>query len=48
MIETITSRRAPAAAPASCRLRAAVVKNSVAAAFSGEAPVVASMMQSAP
>jgi hypothetical protein len=48
MIETTTIRWTPASAPASCRFRAAVVKNSVAASRSGEGPVAASTMHSVP
>jgi hypothetical protein len=48
MIETTTIRRTPARSPSSCRLRAAVVKNSVAASCSGEAPVATSITDSAP
>ena len=48
MIDTTTIRSTPACWPASCRLRAAVVKNSVAACSSGEGPVAASTMASAP
>ena len=48
MIDTTTIRCTPARSPASWRFRAAVVKNSVAAAWSGEGPVAASTMTSAP
>jgi hypothetical protein len=48
MIETATIRRAPARWPASCRFRAAVVKNAVAGSCSGEGPVAASIMLSTP
>jgi hypothetical protein len=48
MIDTTTILCTPARWPASCRFRAAVVKNSVAACSSGEGPVAASMMTSAP
>src|SRR5918995_2428765 len=44
MIDTRTSRRTPARRPASCRLRVEVVKNSVAACWSGEGPVATSMI----
>ena len=47
-METTTIRCTPASRPRSCRFRAAVVKNSVAAASSGEGPVVRSTMPSAP
>jgi hypothetical protein len=48
MIDTTTIRCTPARSPASCRLRAASVKNSVAAAWSGEDVVATSMMHSTP
>src|SRR4051794_19903475 len=44
MIETTTIRFAPAAAPARWRFCAEVVKNAVAASWSGEGPVAVSMM----
>ena len=47
-IDTSTIRRTPARSPCSCRLRAAVVKNSMAACSSGVGGVVASMMHSTP
>jgi hypothetical protein len=48
MIETTTIRLTPARSPAALRLRAAVVKNSVAACSSGDGPVAASMTTSTP
>jgi hypothetical protein len=48
MIDTTTILCMPARWPASCRFRDAVVKNSVAASRSGEGPVAASTMASAP
>src|SRR4051812_29541408 len=48
MIETTTIRLTPAAAPARCRFRAEAVKNAVASSWSGEGPVAASMIVSAP
>ena len=48
MIDTTIIRFTPACSPASCRLRAALVKNSVASCWSGEGPVAASMMHSTP
>jgi hypothetical protein len=42
MIETTTARRTPARTLASCRLCAAVTKNSVAGCCSGDGPVAAS------
>ena len=48
MIETVTIRCTPARSPCSCRFLAAVVKNSVAASCSGEGPVAASTISSAP
>src|SRR5918995_333395 len=48
MIETMTIRFAPAAAPARWRFRAEAVKNAVASSWSGEGPVAVSMIVSAP
>jgi len=48
MIETTTARRTPARTLASCRLCAAVTKNSVAGCWSGDGPVAASTMTSTP
>src|SRR5436190_1866661 len=48
MIDTTTIRRTPARSPAACRLRAEVVKNSVAARSSGEGPVATSTTTSTP
>ena len=48
MIETITSRFTLARSPASCRLRTAAVKNSLAASYSGDGWVVASTIASTP
>lgn len=48
MIDTTTNRGTRARAPNSCRLLAAVVKNSVAAACSGDGPVLQSMIPSTP
>src|SRR5438067_2545318 len=48
MIDTTTIRRTPARSPASCKLRAAVVKNAVAASCSGEGPLVVSTTHSTP
>src|SRR5918994_1834077 len=44
MIDTRTSLRTPAHRPASCRLRVELVKNSVAACWSGDGPVATSMI----
>src|SRR5919198_2405379 len=48
MIDTTTILRTPAGSPARCKLRAAVVKNSVAACCSGEGPVAVSTTHSTP
>jgi len=48
MMDTSTMRRTPARAPASCRFRAAAVKNSVAVTWSGDHPVATSMTHSTP
>ena len=48
MMDTTTILRTPARSPASSRFRAAAVKNCVAASWSGEDPVAASMTHSAP
>jgi hypothetical protein len=48
MIEMVTMRFTPAHSPASWRLRADVVKNSVAASCSGEGPVAVSITTSTP
>src|SRR4051794_24828635 len=48
MIDTTTRRFTPASSPSCWRLRAAVVKNSVAASRSGEGPVAASTTDSTP
>jgi hypothetical protein len=48
MIDTTTIRCTQARSPASCRFRDAVVKNSVAAASSGEGPVATSTTHSTP
>src|SRR6266702_3721219 len=47
-MDTTTIRRTPARDPACCRFPAAVVKNSVAAACSGDGPVAVSMTLSTP
>jgi hypothetical protein len=48
MIETMTMRFPPAAAPARCRFRAEAVKNAVDSSWSSEGPVAGSMIVSAP
>ena len=48
MIDTRTTRSTPARAAAADRLRVAVVKNSVASAWSDEAPVAASIRVDTP